>query len=81
MAALSLISIKKYKTKLRPRKPLRAIFYAPASAPAFPDCKPPTGEIHEEIEGVGRQGKLYLLNVTNRNKEKRSDRRQQADSI
>ena len=58
MAALSLISIKKYKTKLRPRKPLRAIFYAPASPPVFADCKPPTGEIHEEIEGEGRQGNL-----------------------
>ena len=49
LAALSLISIKKYK-KLRPRKPPRAIFYAPASPPVFADCKPPTGEIHEEIE-------------------------------
>ena len=50
MAALSLLSIRKYKKKLRPKKPLRAIFYAPASSPVFADCKPPTGEIHEEIE-------------------------------
>ena len=56
LAALSLLSIRKYKKKLRLRKPLRAIFYTPASSPVFADRKPPTGEIHEEIKGEGRQG-------------------------
>ena len=84
LAALSLISIKKYKMKLYwnyVRGNLRV--------PSFMRLPPRLSLLTVSLRQArfmkklrrGKTRKLDILNVTNRNKEKRSDWRQQADSI
>ena len=84
LAALSLISIKKYKMKLYwnyVRGNLRV--------PSFMRLPPRLSLLTVSLRQArfmkklrrGKTRKLDILIVTNRNKEKRSERRQQADSI